>query len=144
MDKKALKSEKCCLNVRDSSYVLGEALISLSKAYSLPNSKTAKLNLFGNVFWVLVVNLKLIPSESSFINVPEHTNLRRVYLQAFVNFLQDIGLALADFCHLCLLLQLLIISSVSLLQQFDWQVRYIHFANVSRTQELCITSGSLT
>lgn len=60
--------------------------------------------LANSVFWVLVVNLKLIPSESSFINVPEQTNLRRVYLHARGTFLQDAGIGLTDFCHLCLLL----------------------------------------
>lgn len=60
--------------------------------------------LANSVFWVLLVNLKLIPSESSFINVPEQTNLRRVYLQARGTFLQDAGIGLTDFCHLCLLL----------------------------------------
>lgn len=60
--------------------------------------------LANSVFWVLVVNLTLIPSESSFINVPEQTNLRRVYLQALGTFLQDAEIGLADFCHLCFLL----------------------------------------
>lgn len=65
--------------------------------------------LANRVFWVLV-KLKLILSESSFINVPEQTNLRRVYLQAFDTFLQDVGLGVADFCHLCLLLELLFLQ----------------------------------
>jgi hypothetical protein len=45
-DKKALKSERC-MAMGGSILSVGEALSSFSKAYYLPNRKTAKLRLFG-------------------------------------------------------------------------------------------------